>query len=103
MENNLYLYVQVQVQPADPDRVTLLNGLVEKATETPQPDVIPHTDPGAISFANVLVEAASDDEAYDVGYATMEAGGHERGQNAVMNDYVINLTKLGLVRANHQG
>lgn len=100
---HLYLYVQVQVQPADPDRVNLLNGLVEKATNTPQPDVVPHTDPGGISFSNVLVEASSHEEAYDVGYVKMEAGGHERGQNAVMNDYVINLTELGLVRSSHRG
>jgi hypothetical protein len=97
MENSLYLYVQVQVQPADSDRATLLNGLVEKVTGTPQLDLIPHTDPGAISFSSVLVEAASDDEAYDTGYIKLKASGHKRGQNAVMNDYVVNLTKLGLI------
>ncbi len=99
--SRLFVYVQCQVLPADPDRVNLLNGLVEKTTGQAQPDVVPHADPGGISFADVLVEAIDEETAYDEGYKALEATGHERQPGAVMNDYVIDLTELGLQRIRH--
>jgi len=97
----LYLYVQCQVLPANPESVSLLNGLVEKTSGQPQPDVIPHTDPGGISFAKMLVEASDEDEAYDSGFTLLEIEGHKRQEGAVMNDWVIDLTALGLQRVPH--
>ncbi len=97
----LFVYVQCQVTAADPDRVNLLNGLVEKTTGQAQPDVVPHADPGSISFADVLIEAYDADTAYDEGHKALEATGHKRQPNSAMNDYVIDLTALGLQRIKH--
>lgn len=98
MSNRLYLYIQAQVVPVDPDGASLFNTLTEVASGKPQPDVIPNVDPGSISFAKALVEAKCEPHAYDAGFAALEAEGHERQPNAVMNDWVVDLTELGLRR-----
>jgi hypothetical protein len=83
-----FLYIRAQVAPANPSRASLLNTLAEVATGSPAPDIIPHTEPGAISFEHVRLEAADEEEAYDRGYELLPPP--EPG--SVMNDYVIALT-----------
>lgn len=82
-----WVYVRAEVLPADPRRVTLLNGLVEKTGGAPAPDVIPHTDPGAISFQHTFVWASSESDAYCFGGRVLDKLGRKPG--SVMNDYVV--------------
>lgn len=86
-----FVYVQVHVLPADPAAASLLNTLSEAATGNPVPDVIPHTDPSSISFRHCFITAADADEAYDVGYRELASKGVKCPENAVMNDYVVEL------------
>ena len=80
-----FLYVRAEVLPADPDRVMLLNSLVEHAGGRPTADVVPHTDPGGISFKHVQLAAADKDDAYLRGYDMLPAP----KKGAVINDYVV--------------
>ncbi len=79
-----WLYVQVHVEPADPERVNLMHGLAEKTGGPPVPDVIPHTDPGAITFRAAFVLAPTPEDAYTEALSVPfpELPG-------VMNDWVV--------------
>jgi hypothetical protein len=82
-----YICVRVEVGPADPDRVSLINSLIERYYWSPIPDVIPHTDPGAIEFCHAFLEADSEDDAYNRGPKLLPP----RTPGTVVNDYVIAL------------
>lgn len=80
-----WIYVRVEVLPADPGRVMLLNGLAEKTGSAPTPDLVPHTDPGAISFRHVRMVAKDQDDAYLKGWDLLP----KPKPGAVCNDYVV--------------
>lgn len=82
-----FLYVRVEVLPADPGRVMLLNGLDEKTSGRPVADIVPHTDPGAISFKHARLTAADEDDAYLRGWDLLPTP--KRG--AAINDYAVRL------------
>ena len=48
--------------------VNFINGLVERCLEDPVPDVIPHTDPSAIEFSHIFLEADSERDACNRGW-----------------------------------
>jgi hypothetical protein len=82
-----YLYVRAKVTPPCPHRSELFNTLLDKATDTPVPDVVPHADPGGISFSHCFVEAEDADDAYFQGGRSDQLP--PRTPNTAMNDYVV--------------
>lgn len=80
-----FIYIRVDVLPADPKRYSALAGILEKISGQSVPDVIPHTDSGAISFKHCRLMAKNEEEAYDIGYKLLTP--QEKG--SVINDYVI--------------
>ena len=82
-----FVYVRAQVAPPDPSRALLWQGLTEQATGHPVPDVIPHADPGGISFEHAFVCAEDEDDAYLLGHDALPPVTPGR----VTNDYVIEL------------
>jgi hypothetical protein len=77
--------VRVEVGPADPAVVNFINGVVERCFEDPVPDVIPHTDPSAIEFSHVFLEADSERDACNRGWKMLPP----RKRGTVANDYVV--------------
>lgn len=82
-----WLYVRVEVLPADPGRCMLLASLVEKTTGRPTADIVPHTDPGGISFQHVRLVANDEDDAYNQGWNLLP----QPAQGSVCNDYVVQI------------
>lgn len=80
-----FIYIRAEVQPANPETVALLNGLVEKVGGQPTPDIVPHTDPGGISFRHARLFAVDQDEAYLLGWDLLPPP----AAGAVINDYVV--------------
>lgn len=85
-----YIYIRVEVMPPDADRVALWQTLTEAATGNPVPDVIPHADPGGISFKHAFLFALDRDEAYSNGFDLLPP----RKPGSVMNDYVVELPAM---------
>ena len=75
--------------------VNFINGLVEQCFEDPVPDVISHTDPSAIEFSHVFLEADSERNAYNRGWKMLPP----RKRRTVANDYVV---VVGQMRSNRR-
>lgn len=99
MEQPNYCIVEVQVFPADPGQATLLNTLVSTATGKEQPDVIPHTGPGDISFRHAFFHnegAKGDPDTLAAGMGHLVA---EDLPDGAENSY--HLIPLGAVASTH--
>lgn len=86
---SVFLYIRVEVMPADPGRVALMHGLLEDIGDPPAADTIPHTDPGSISFDHVELVALDEADAYRRGWTLLDPP----RKGAVCNDYVVQLEK----------
>ena len=82
---NEYIYVRVEVGKADPVRYSTLAGIIEGISGSPAPDIIPHTDPGAIKIQHVRVMAESSEHAYNIGSTLLP----DIKKGYVDKDYVI--------------
>ncbi len=82
-----WLYIRVEVLPADPERCMLLTALAEKTTGRPTADIVLHTDPGGISFQHVRLVANDEEDAYTQGWHLLPPP----AKGSVCNDYVVQI------------